>query len=262
MGMFDWVAAGLLNKGVETPGFAGTYGTTMGDALAGFFGSRHAHIFGPDVKLVCDIEDIIVTHGVEGGLHLPFLAALLAGVGGNVTFVYGSNTTATYIGPKMEVRRAESITKTSDNILARVGATDEVDTGTAVAVGLLSALICATSAALEMAIHFKYPKYGSTSSADQETIESYGKLPEILKMCVVTITTRLMAILKLIEDAGTWADFAEEYAKLAKSCAETVGNALSTFAIEARAMASASADGIRAAAAAIADALRATEELA
>ena len=229
MGLFDWVATGLLDKDIETPGFTGTYGTTMGDAVAGFFGSRHAHVFGPDVKLVCDIEDMIMTHGLEGALKLPFLTALLAGVGGNVTFVYGSNTTATYVGPKMEIRRAENISKTSDNILARVGATDVVDTATAVAVGVLSALICATTAALELAIHFIYPKYGSTAASDQETIETYGKLPEILKLCVITITTRLMAILKMLEEKGTWANFAEQYVLLAKACANVVAEAFLTY---------------------------------
>jgi hypothetical protein len=231
MGMFDWVAAGLLNKDIETPGFTGTYGTTMGDAVSGFYGSRHAHIFGPDVKLVCDIEDMIVTHGIEGGLKLPFLAALLAGVGGNVTFCYGSNTTATYVGPKMEIRRAENITKTSDNIIARVGATDVVDTATVVAVTVLSALICATTAALEMAIHFVYPKYGSTAASDHETIESYGKLPEILKLCVIMVTTRLMAILKMLEDEGTWANLAEHYAEMAEHCLTVAGEAIATYII-------------------------------
>jgi hypothetical protein len=213
MSMFDWVAGGLIKLGVETPGFAGSDATTCGDAVAGFYGSRHAHIFGPDVKLVCDIEDMIVTHGIEGGLKMPIAAALLAGIGGNVTFVYGSNTTATYVGPKMEIRRAENVTKTSDNIVAKVAGEDVVDTATVAVVTVLSVLICATTMAFELAIHFAYPKFGSTSAADKESIEHYGSLPETLKLCVIMITTRLMAFLKYFEDLGSWANLAEIHAK-------------------------------------------------
>lgn len=212
MSMFDWVAGGLIKAKVETPGFAGSYATTCGDAVAGFFGSRHAHIFGPDVKLVCDIEDMIVTHGIEGGLKMPIAAALLAGIGGNVTFVYGSNTTATYVGPKMEIRRAENVTKTTDNIVAKVAGEDVVDTATVAVVTVLSVLTCATAMAFELAIHFAYPKFGSTAAADRETIEHYGALPETLKLCVIMITTRLMALLKYFEDLGSWANLAELHA--------------------------------------------------
>ena len=93
------------------PGMTGSFNVTIGDAVAGFYGSRHTHIFGGEIKLVCDPEDLLMGKIAH---YLPLTSALLAGIGGNATFVYAQNTTMIYGGPKFDVRRAPSISKSSD----------------------------------------------------------------------------------------------------------------------------------------------------
>ncbi len=215
MPFFDWLEA----RGVRPEWFSGSVGVTIGDSLNGTFGASHAHVFGADVKLVCDPEDLIM-----GRLEsvLPLTAGLLSGVGGTTTFVYGSNTGATYVGPKMDICRAESINKTSDNILAHVRKkpedggeeTDEIDIAMSVAVAAFSVVMCATAAALDLAIRFQYEEMQNTKSAEQkkhceETIEK-------LKIASYTVTGRIMALLKTLEEKGSWAEFAKQWLKEAK----------------------------------------------
>jgi hypothetical protein len=226
MSVWDWVETGLANNHVELPAMTGSFGVTIGDAVSGFFGARHTHIFGPDIKLVADPEDMLM-----GKLEhfLPGVAQLLAGVGGNVTFCYGTNLTATYVGPKMEIRRAPTISKTTDYVLPRVKASgpvtsagvppvDPVDEAMLAAVAALSVLVICVPAALELAIRFKYPAYGSKPTTDEqkETIEGYGNSPGVLKLCAYMVTSRLMALLKMLEDKGSWAQFAEQWIKEAE----------------------------------------------
>jgi len=212
MSLFDWVEGGLAAYGVELPAYKGSYSSTMGDVLSTYFGARHSHIFGADIKLLCDPEDMLLGKLADA---LPVFTSLLAGVGGNCTFVYGSNIAATYVGPKVNIQRAPNAGKTSKYRLARMGAddeagADEIDYATSKAVAALSILICATAASLELAMHFAYPSFGS---GNEEEEEQYGKVPEILKTCVMRITDRLMALLKELECAGSWADFAEHFSK-------------------------------------------------
>jgi hypothetical protein len=224
MSVWDWVEGGLIDHDKSIPAMGGSFGVTIGDALAGFFGARHTHIFGPDIKLVADPEDMLM-----GKLEhfLPGVAQLLAGVGGNVTFCYGTNLTATYVGPKMEIRRAPAISKTTDYQLPRIKADgpasadgvpplDPIDPELLAAVAALSVLVICVPAALELAMRFKYPAFGSKAASDHETIEGYGKSPDILKYCSYMITSRLMALLKMLEDKGSWAQFAEQWVKEAE----------------------------------------------
>lgn len=217
MSVWDWVEVGMQDHGVEIDGMKGSLSLTAGDAVGGYFGARHAHVFGSDIKLVCDPEDMLwgkLEH------YLPGVAAVLGGIGGNVTFVYGSNITATYVGPKMEIRRAPVVNKTTDYVLPMVpksGANppppDAIDTAMAVAVGALSTLLCAIPAALEMALLIQYK--GHLPSEGSETISK-------MKLAAYMITTRLMALLKLLEDKGSWAQFAEQWVnetKLLLACA-------------------------------------------
>lgn len=232
MSLLDWVEVGGLSAHKELmPVMKGSFGVTIGDAVAGFFGARHAHIFGGELKLVCDPEDMVL-----GKLehYLPLTTALLGGVGGQTTFVYGSNTSATYVGPKMDIRRAPHVDKQTDYVLARVGSpptvnavVDPIDASMLAAVTVLSVLVVCVPAALELAIRFKYPSFGS-SSASEETLEGYGETPAILKLCAFAITSRLMAFLKNLEESGTWAEFAEFWSKVATylgECFEAFGTA-------------------------------------
>ncbi|MEX2026056.1 MAG: hypothetical protein WEH44_02130, partial [Pirellulaceae bacterium] len=207
MSLFDWVELGCADHERELDWFKGSLSITIGDIVQGKFGASHEHVFGPKITLVCDPEDMLLS---KLDAVMPMFTGLLAGVGGNFVLNYGSVFSGTYVGPKMEVRRAKSHSKVSDNMLVHetieVGGktqeTDEIDKATSIAVAVLSVLTVATAAALELALHFAYPKFGSTNPADQETIEGYGKTPEILKVCSYTITSRLMALLKVLEEKG------------------------------------------------------------
>jgi hypothetical protein len=226
MSLFDWVELGVADKGDELEWFKGTCSVTIGDMLLGKFGAQHEHLFGSKTLMVCDPEDMLL-----GKLDkfMPLVTGLLAGIGGNSTFNYGSAFTATYVGPKIEVRRAPSHSKVSDNLLVHKTVTvggvtqesDEIDKATSIAAAVLSVLIVATAAALELALHFAYPKFGSTNPSDHETIEGYGKTPELLKVCCYTITSRLMGLLKVLEEKGSLADFAEQFLLEAKFVALT-----------------------------------------
>ena len=222
MSVWDWVETGLVDNKVEIPAMGGSFAVTIGDALMGFFGARHTHVFGSDIKLVADPEDMLIGQLEE---LLPGVAQLLAGVGGNVTFCYGTNLTATYVGPKMEIRRAPVINKTTDYMIppkaqgpvtaAGVPPADPVDPATLAAVIVLSVLIICVPAALELAIRFRYPQFGN-KGASEETLEGYGEAPKVLKLCAYMVTARLMGLLKMLEDKGTFAQFAEQWVKEAE----------------------------------------------
>ncbi len=207
MPFFDWLEAG----GVRPEWFSGSFDVKIGDVLSGTFGARHTHVFGPEIKIVCDPEDLLM-----GRLetYMPLVAGLLSGVGGNATWVYGANTSATYVGPKMDIRRAKVINKTSENVLARKtneAGEEVIDYATSVAVGALSVLMCATGAALDLAIRFMYEEMEGTK--DKGKKEHYEEVIESLKIASYTVTGRLMALLKTLEEKGSWAEFAKQWGK-------------------------------------------------
>ena len=223
MSVWEWVETGLINNDKSIPAMTGSFNVTIGDALNGIFGAQHNHIFGSYVNLICDPEDMLL-----GQLDkcLPVVSALLGGIGGNTVFTYGSSTAATYVGPAYTIQRAPSVNKTSNYVLPHVKASgpasaagvppvDPIDTAMLAAVAALSVLIICVPAALELTIRFKYPKYGS-GEEDEETEETYGKSPEILKLCAYMITSRLMSFLRMLEEKGSWAGFAEQWAKEAE----------------------------------------------
>jgi hypothetical protein len=208
MSVWDWVEVGLSEHHLEIPAMKGSFGVTVGDAVAGFFGARHAHVFGADIKLVCDPEDMLFGK-LES--YLPGVAAILGGTGGNTTFVYGCNVTATYVGPKFEIRRAPSITKTTDYVIARVGSPpvvkdppDPIDEAMVIAVTVLSVLLCAVPAALELVFVIIYKGHPPPEG---------DELAAALKLCAYMITSRLMALLKMLEEKGGLVQFAEQWGK-------------------------------------------------
>ncbi len=218
MSLWDWVEVGLMDHHTELPAMKGSFAVTTGDAVAGFFGTRHAHIYGGDIKLVCDVEDMLL-----GKLEhfCPAATAVLGGIGGNTTWVYGSNFTATYVGPKMEVRRAPAINKTTDYVIARsvggpslIDPPDPIDAAMAFAVGALSALMCLVPAAMEIVYVVLY-KGGPPDAEDH--------LASKLKLVAILVTTRLMAFLKLLEEKGSCGQFAEQWGKEAALLLATAG---------------------------------------
>lgn len=200
MPTFDW----LELCGVRPKEFKGSVNVTVGDALLGFFGARHTHVFGPDIKLVCDPEDMLAGSTIEK--VLPTVSALLTGIGGNATFVYGSNTTATYVGPKVDICRAEAINRTSPTIKSLIGDTDKIDKAVTGLVIALSTAMCLAAAALDMAIHVLY----------EEDEEGNEEIIENLKILSYWFTGRLMALLKLAEEKSVWAEYALRWAEDAK----------------------------------------------
>jgi hypothetical protein len=225
MGALDWLDVGLQDHHVEADWWKGSFSVTMGDALLGTFGSYNSHTFGSQITLVADPEEILFGKIAEA---IPLVSALVGGIGGSTTFVYGSTTTATYLGPATEIRRAPSISKTTKYQLPRVGdkmtgagdgATDPIDMALCVAVGALSALIVLVPAVMELVIRFKYSQYGQPASSSEHSgsgsgeghgeSEGQGRTPEILKTCACMITTRLMGLLKMLETKGSllqWGD--------------------------------------------------------
>lgn len=121
MALFDWLeflgggSAGFLTDEKKTPGvagaaedfeaiFKGSFGITIGDAVAAFMGGgRFTHLYGDDFKFVWDWEAFLDKFG-HGGI----LATFLLGLGGNSTIVVGADNTLKY-GQITSVKRASSI---------------------------------------------------------------------------------------------------------------------------------------------------------
>lgn len=238
MSVFDWVEIGEASKGKELDWFKGKCSVTVGDALCGYYGARHTHIFGPEIKVVCDLEDMLVSHGLEK--LLPGISGLAAGIGGNVTFNYGSQIGLTYIGPKIDIRRANAITKIGKTLKkgddAATNMTDRADKAVAIATGILSTLMLLTAAATELALHFAYPEFGKEQSnggghhddaSGDDDSHKHGALSgEMLKVLSYTITARLMELIKQIETSVTWGELGEEYLKSLKRLGLVVASPL------------------------------------
>src|SRR5688572_26371517 len=117
MSLFDWINLGMSGSSAADQaldeGFTGSFDVTIGDVVYGVFGAEYDEFFGPYCMLVVDLEDMLLSNTLAK--MLPVTSALLAGVGGNANFIYGTYTNANYVGPAITIQRAQSITKTSDN---------------------------------------------------------------------------------------------------------------------------------------------------
>jgi len=234
MGCFDWVELGAFSEGTKgNEGFAhsleeaykGSFGVTIGDALSSTFGGVNTHIFGERVTFICDVLDLLGMGALSEAL--PMLSALLNGAGGNSQFVMGPNTSAVYNGPYMTVLRGEKVERKSEALFpspivaayhaimrrrgGRVPASPEQD-AIAKAIAVLLVLTAVAAAICELLIHFLYPKFGKTptNEEEQEEIEDYGYMPSLLKMLDIVLTSRLLGIVNVLEDAGSWAGMLEK----------------------------------------------------
>jgi hypothetical protein len=215
---------------------------TIGDAISGFIGGRHTHLFGPEIKLVFDVEDML-----NELLAPPAIAPLLAavsGMGGAANFFYGGNASFTYVGPKVEVRRCANIGKTADSIFGPSKFTGEGPTifetlakerpSTAAAAGIaasvyehscqllvagLSLILAGATAGIELAMRLKYSQYGKST-----TEEGYGQTPEFLNSLLYTLEPRIMKFIQIVEYSAVYADYAGEYALGAKKHVITTAN--------------------------------------
>ena len=208
--------------GVRPKNFSGSVGVTIGDGMSATFGAQHAHVFGPHVTLVCDLEDMIMEHAPIVK-RLPVVSGLLAGIGGNVNWVYGSSTNALYIGPKYDIRRAKSIEKHSENIIPHsfytdpdtgkdVESEDCIDFELSLVVGIASVVMCLVAAILDLIMSFKYQDLQDAKQReDSGQEEHYEKLVEGLKVWSYSLTGRLMAELRLLEEKGTLVGIGEQW---------------------------------------------------
>ena len=225
MSLMNFIEMGFSIADADFPEYKGKFDSTIGSEMGFIIGSQYEHIFGGEVKLFCDPVDMIF-----GGAAANPLAALLLGVGGNVDFCYGSNTSAHYVGPKIEIRRAPVAVKNSEYDFctprtaaaagAEPGPKDPVDWSTAMAVGGLSVLICATALAFDLALHCSYPKFGSEKPGDEEEAKEYGNVPKVLRICSISIVSRLMALLRMVEIMATRANQAEQDVEAAEAHVE------------------------------------------
>lgn len=260
MGVFDWIEEEATARSggefpwpggddVGNPVFKGTFAVTVGDAIAGIIGQRQTHIFGPEVKMVVDVEDMLanLVEKIPVFAAVSPLMAMLTGIGGNANFYYGSNTSVTYVGPKVDIRRAPELKKTAETPFSRakfigpsvfekgdsenpggwkapsakeLGAKTEIACQTLVTA--LSALLAAGTAGIEIAMRVKYSQFGKSAPPEsakedatkfKKTVEGYGEAPEFLNSLVYNLPTRIMKFIQMIECATLYYDHAAEFYK-------------------------------------------------
>ncbi len=201
----------------KSPNFKGKYDSTIGDKFEFTFGSQFDHIFGGEVKIFCDPIELL------GGGNPVFsaVAAMLLGASGNTDLVFGSDTSVTYVGPVFEIKRARVFEK---NTSEKASLLDPVDGPTSALAVALSVLICATAFAIDMAMHFKYPKYGSEKPEDEKEAESYGKTPRVLKEICIELISRLVALLRIVECWSAKANYGVNEVSLGTSITEAAAS--------------------------------------
>ncbi|OAI41315.1 hypothetical protein AYO40_03405 [Planctomycetaceae bacterium SCGC AG-212-D15] len=252
MGVFDWIQSGKrgatgsdLAFGTDDQGkpiaYSGSFSLTIGNGITSLFGTRHTHIFGPEIKMVTDIEDMLGTL-VSPIPGMTALTTLLSGIGGNVTFCYGTNITATYVGPKVEIRRAANLQKTGDTPFARAKflgpgwATPQVrdpitnaitDPGgkpkeipgekwMRVLIAALSVILTAGTAAMELVMRAKYSQFGKAAPPKSTTegqtydavIKGYGETPQLLNALIYTLPPRIMKLIQVLETSTSYTEWA------------------------------------------------------
>ncbi len=206
MGIWDWVQTGIGIHNPSPSSFKGSYKVTVGTGLLSFMGGRHTHVFGPDARLVVDPEELL------DQFLPPWLTALTSGLCGNATFVYGTNTTATYVGPKVDIQRAPRISRISKSFLARKGKGDHgewtetqddpIDTAAAAAVAVLSLLAIAAAATFEIYMYVHYRDFSDEKGGPAET-------PMLMAIGSYAIPSRLLAFMQWLETKGCYASWAE-----------------------------------------------------
>lgn len=89
-------------------GFNSTWSTTLGDSINNIIGGgRFTNIFGTDIKIVFDWEEMLM-HSIGhffpkiGGLAHGKLGGLLFGIGGDTSMVFGNKTSFTYFTEKAD----------------------------------------------------------------------------------------------------------------------------------------------------------------
>jgi hypothetical protein len=211
MGMIEWsqvFAAASGNK--WTYGFGdlwgGKFSVEIGQSLSGYLvAGRQTHILGQELKYVLDPEAFYTPASTLGMATM----ALLMGATGKSELYYGRNMGTTYIGPKFDIKRTPASFEKRVATHKGVGffsstATDPVDKAACVACSLMSLIAMGVSIGLDIGAKIAYGD---------------GKNPKasfaVLNTLALALTSRLMALIELIEIKCGWVNMGE---KLVAGC--------------------------------------------
>ena len=197
MGVFDWVTIGRSNG--QHIG-AGKVEIAIGTSLEATFGTENTHVLGSSYKQVCDPMQFLFGPGANPALGLAI--GVLMGIGGEAKYVFGASTELKYMGPMLEVSRGPSKEKTTEYYATPLFASppdhmpplDPIDPTLAAAVRVLGVLQVVVPAAFELIIHFKY--------GDELNPSEYHKELENLKFCAYAVTSRIAAVIRVLEMAA------------------------------------------------------------
>ena len=212
MGMFDWVELGILGGGVgkgkasgETPEwmenfeslFPGSFGVTVGDALASFIvGGRQTHIYGDEFKFVFDWEALIasVMGKAFGGEFMTGVGgALVFGLGGNASMVFGNDTGLKY-GESTGIKRAATTDITGSNFITKYLSPEHETEG--------------------ISSSFEATAHGQTAAEQQKLDKIAGVLGAILSavMVLAALTVELLVKMETVkEKKEKWSDSTIEF---------------------------------------------------
>lgn len=214
MSFWDWVNVGKVDATDKSfDNYKGSFGVTTGTTVGGYYGSRHTHIFGSEIKIICDPEDVLA--GKLGAIA-PLVSALISGIGGNTTYTYGTATGLTAFGPKADILRGKAIKRTSDTLFgtfteAKASNHNKLDAAIKVAVAALTLLLFAVAAGMELYIRVHYEEFNPKSNKD------CNRTTEMLATLDYTLTSRIMALIRLLEVNSTWGELAEACGKEVKT---------------------------------------------
>jgi hypothetical protein len=224
MALLDWAQVfGAATGKSYTYGLAdlwgGKFSVEIGQSLSGYLiGGRQTHILGQELKLVCDPESFYTPASTIG----MAAATLLLGSTGKSELYFGRNMGSTYIGPKFDIKRCPaSFDKRVKTLLADPGfatkATDPIDKIAAAACAVMSLITVGVMLGLDIAAKIQYGD---------------GKNPQalfaLLNTLSLSLTSRLMSLLELIEIKCGWVNAGEGFLAAGKIFLKFVGVLLLT----------------------------------
>lgn len=217
--------------------FQGELNINIGTVLNAVFGTQYNHFFGSQRQLVASGRYMGVGAFLGEFLSKGGFSSIL-GLSGQSEFTFGKWLRLVYGGPYVDIRRGPTIERISITPPDLVDKTAEPNTlnlvadelnlfqqlaGPQDAVGLemeaqaglraksvrcLAVLLSLSTAALELAIRFKYPDYtpgGSAKKQEKEDTDPFST-PHILDETAANLSSVLMGLLYYYEAAGTWTD--------------------------------------------------------
>lgn len=211
MPLMDFISIWEAAKGGNIPSLFGTkFSVNLGQSLTGCIGpGRQTHILGQELKLVTDPSSWI-----SGSA----LWSLLTGAAGKTELYYGRNSGMTYVGPKFDINRsadwALAVVKTASlrpttgaETLKPSGAIDKpagafgqnaVDTAAVAGATAMGLIINGVAFGLDIAARIKFGD---------------GKDPPnlfyLLNTLSMLLTSRLLAVMEIIEVAAAWTNLGQ-----------------------------------------------------